>query len=396
MTIRVGFTLIDRRQWAGGYHYLLNLFRILRDCRKTGIQPVLFAGQDVSEGDLRAFRPLLMKENIVRSTVFNQNRKEKRLFQALLFGTDSRAEKLYRQNRIDVVFESAAYHGRKFPLPAVAWLPDFQHRLLPDMFGAIAYWKREIGFRAQIATAALIMLSSEAAKEDCERLYPAARGRISVVPFAVKIPQEAIPQNPNSVRIHYNLQEPFIYLPNQFWRHKNHGTVIEALKLLKDQGGNVVVAASGESRDPRHPGLYDQLKSAVRNYGLEKNFIFLGTIPYEHVLSLMQSCLAVVNPSLVEGWSTTVEEAKSLQARLILSDIAVHREQAGGIALFFEPTSASALAQALDKSASGFLPGPVSDSRIGTVTETGNRFEIFAGRFEAAMVAATGILAGDR
>lgn len=395
MTIRVAFALIDRRQWAGGYHYQLNLFRILRDCRKTGIQPVLFTGQDVSEAELRVFRPLLMNENIVRSAVFDQSRKEKKLFQALLFGTDSRAEKLYRQNRIDVVFESAAYHGRNFPLPTVAWLPDFQHRLLPDMFGAVAYWKREIGFRAQIATAARIMLSSEAAKEDCETFYPPARGRISVVPFAVKIPQEAIPPNRHTVRIHYNIPEPFIYLPNQFWRHKNHSMVIEALKLLKDQEKSVVVAASGESLDPRHPGLYGQLKSSVRNYGLEKNFLFLGAIPYEHVLSLMQTCLAVVNPSLVEGWSTTVEEAKSLQAPLILSDIAVHREQAGKMALFFNPTSASALAQALDKSASGYLPEPAQDSSIGTTPETGDRFEIFADRFEAAMTAAAGIFSGD-
>lgn len=33
-----------------------------------------------------------------------------------------------------------------------------------------------------------------------------------------------------------------------------------------------------------------------------------------------------VNPSFYEGWSTTVEEAKSIGVPLLLSDIPVHRE----------------------------------------------------------------------
>ncbi|NIO41379.1 MAG: glycosyltransferase [Burkholderiales bacterium] len=69
--------------------------------------------------------------------------------------------------------------------------------------------------------------------------------------------------------------------------------------------------------------------------------------------ALMRGSIAVVNPSLFEGWSTTVEEAKAIGAPLVLSDIAVHREQAGGDAVYFEPHSATqaaaALVQAIDQ-----------------------------------------------
>ncbi len=61
----------------------------------------------------------------------------------------------------------------------------------------------------------------------------------------------------------------------------------------------------------------------------------------------MVGSVAVLNPSLFEGWSTTVEEARALQVPMVLSDLPVHKEQAEGIARFFDRTSAPALADAL-------------------------------------------------
>ncbi len=58
----------------------------------------------------------------------------------------------------------------------------------------------------------------------------------------------------------------------------------------------------------------------------------------------MRACTALINPSLSEGWSTTVEEAKSLGVPMLLSDLRVHREQAGDCAYYFDPEAAGQLA----------------------------------------------------
>jgi glycosyltransferase involved in cell wall biosynthesis len=58
----------------------------------------------------------------------------------------------------------------------------------------------------------------------------------------------------------------------------------------------------------------------------------------------MRACTALINPSLSEGWSTTVEEAKSLGVPMLLSDLRVHREQAGDSADYFDPAVAGQLA----------------------------------------------------
>jgi glycosyltransferase involved in cell wall biosynthesis len=58
-------------------------------------------------------------------------------------------------------------------------------------------------------------------------------------------------------------------------------------------------------------------------------------IPLDHVYALLRSSTALINPSRFEGWSTTVEEAKSFGVPMILSDLEVHREQTGGTARYF-------------------------------------------------------------
>lgn len=53
-----------------------------------------------------------------------------------------------------------------------------------------------------------------------------------------------------------------------------------------------------------------------------------GGVAYADVYALMRFSVRVINPSLFEGWSSAVEECKSVGKRLVLSGIPVHREQA--------------------------------------------------------------------
>jgi glycosyltransferase involved in cell wall biosynthesis len=345
--MHAAFSYIDARRWTGGYNYLLNLIRILLRYESTRVTPILFTGTDVPDADLEPFAAL-SDLRLERDPAFNEDMKNRRLLQSLLFGLDYPAVRAFERAGVSVVFEVATFYGWRFPLPCVAWMADFQHRRVPDMFGRMACWKRDLGFRTQILAGRTVMLSSEGARTDFQRLYPTARSTVAIVPFAVMAEACISRENADRIRRQYELPEMFFYLPNQFWRHKNHELVIDALAMLKNRGISVVVAASGNPKDARFPGLYDELRCRVTQLGLDYQFRFLGLIPYPHVISLMAASAAVINPSFFEGWSTTVEEAKAIDARLILSDIPVHREQAPQ-AGFFDPRSAAALARQLEE-----------------------------------------------
>lgn len=380
--IRVGFTFIGGKNWTGGYNYLLNLVRALSEHAYERVQPVLFLGTDISEKEAGPFERI-GGVSVIRSAVFDEANKGKRLRQALLTGCDRGALRAYSAQGISVVFESAQFYGWRFPLPAVAWFPDFQHRHLRNLFDFRAYWKREIGFRTQIMSGRQIMLSSEDARQDCERFYPSTCGRTHVVRFAVPAATAMDAAEARAIADGYGLPKSFFFLPNQFWRHKNHECVIQALALLKSKGREVVVAASGKQVDPRDPEHFPRLRLLIENYGLAKNFRLLGLIPHEHIHALMQCCTALINPSNFEGWSTTVEEAKAMGTPMILSSLRVHREQSES-AVFFDPNSPVQLAGILDDS--NFDKAIECLTMRGTASQLGTtRMKIFSSEFAGLM-----------
>jgi glycosyltransferase involved in cell wall biosynthesis len=345
--IRVAFTLIGGKNWTGGYNYLLNLVRALAEHVSDRVQPVLFFGTDIDEIDASPFEHIAGVV-VIRHAAFDEAHKARRLGQALFRGRDQAAATVFAAQDINVVFEAAQFYGWRFPVPAVAWIPDFQHRYLQHLFDFKAYWKREIGFRAQILSGRQVMLSSEDARQDCQRFYPSTRGRTHVVRFAVPAANAIDAQSARAVADGYGLPATFFFLPNQFWKHKNHECVIQALRILKVRGKEVVVAASGKQADPRDPGHFPRLHKLIKSNGLEENFRLLGLIPHAHIPALMRSCAALINPSSFEGWSTTVEEAKAMGAPMILSSLRVHREQYDG-ALFFDADSPEQLGSILDE-----------------------------------------------
>jgi glycosyltransferase involved in cell wall biosynthesis len=340
--LRVAFPAVSRRLWAGGYNYQRNLFAALsRHCHGE-IAPILFAGTDDDPADLAAFSQIPAVE-IARSKVFDRQR----LLAALALGIDRPAAAEFCDKRIDVVFENARFFGRRLPVPAIAWFPDFQHRRLPQLFSTAAWWRRDLGFRTQILSGRHIMLSSESALGDLRKFYPGLTNDVSVVRFATQPEARLLTANPADVLKKYQLPPGYFYLPNQFWQHKNHQLVIDALTLLRARGREVVIAASGSPNDPRDSGYFDDLMRQVRKRGLEENFRYLGIVPLDHVYALLRSSVAVINPSRFEGWSTSVEEAKSFGVPLILSDIDVHREQADIRARYFGVDDPAALADQL-------------------------------------------------
>jgi len=363
--MRVAFSLIESAKWTGGYNYLVNLFRAVRNYEADHISPVLFCGEDAVEQDVRPFLEAGDIE-VVRSALFNAANKSSNILRTFVLGVDANAMELFRRYTIDAVFENAMFYGRSFPIPTIAWLPDFQHRHLRDQFGVRAYWRRELGFRAQVASGRILMLSSEDARRDCERFYPAAKGRTAVVRFAAFMPGDMIETTPGTIAQEYGLPVGFFYLPNQFWKHKNHLVVVEALGLLKRQGVDVVVAVTGNPLDPRDPDYIRRLKARVESLGLQDRFCILGVVPRRHVIALMQTCTGLINPSLFEGWSSTVEEARQLGVPMLLSDLAVHREQMGQGATYFRPDDPEGLAaemRAMASAASPVMPSRRPDVR---------------------------------
>lgn len=346
--LRVAFTLFGGSGWTGGINYLENLLSAIAERPELGVIPVLFCATDADPQTVERLAKVT-GDDVVRSALLNNDRAASlgRNLRGYLLQRDYAVESLFRAHRIDVVFQHGIWLGLRFRLPTVAWIADFQHHHLPQMF---PWWKqhyRTLDYRLLSLSATRLMVSSQDARKDCEAFYPRSYGKVAVLPFVVRQVPVSKLSTREDLSARYKLPPRYIYMPNQFWRHKNHLVVIEALHRCASLGAQPIVVASGglvDNNNPEHP------KAVLRRaeeLGLGEHFLYLGHIPYQDVIGLMSHSVALINPSLFEGWSTTVEEAKALAVPLLLSGLGVHREQAADNGSFFDPMDPEEVANVL-------------------------------------------------
>lgn len=346
--IRFAVPPIGGKGWFGGWMYMGNLIRTMAEHGDPDIETVLFVGPDRADDPLVVGLRDLQRTRVVVDPAFSEDRVRGGLARTVATGRNAPLLDAFARERIDVAFTPAIYLGWRSPIRSIAWFPDFQHRRLPHLFAKRAWWRRELGFRAQVAASSIVMLSSEDAANDARTFYPATRGKTRVARFAV--PMRDWPDAETAARTvaEAGIARPYLFLPNQFWMHKNHGIAIEAMALMAGDAHARPMIVTGKGHEPRHPDYPEQLAARVRALGVEGRFRMIGAVDHLLVKSLMICADALVNPSRFEGWSTTVEEAKACGTPLILSDLPVHREQAAGYdARFFAPDDAAGLAAAM-------------------------------------------------
>jgi glycosyltransferase involved in cell wall biosynthesis len=378
---RIGFRLPDDGVWTGGVNYLETVCRALLAHPDLSYEPVVFCNPDGSPALLTRFEALI-GDRLVRDPSVARGRRAG-LGKALVFGRNYPVLALCKRHRCDVIVEAAEFLGWRFPVACLVWVPDFQDRHLPHLFSYASWYGKSLGLRMQLATGRTVLVSSEDARADCERFYPRAMGHTAVARFAVR-PALQPGENDPRVPAAHRLPARYFYLPNQYWVHKNHIRVVEALRLLRDRGANIIVASSGNPQAPGHADHYARLREKVAADGLTESFLFLGNIPARDVSILMRSSVAMLNPSLFEGWSTTVEEAKSLGVRMVLSNLAVHREQTGEGAVFFDPNDPAAIAASLEKAWSEFQQPPTLAEQRTAAANAELRIRDFAVHFTRA------------
>ncbi|MDX2049449.1 MAG: glycosyltransferase [Chitinophagaceae bacterium] len=235
-------------------------------------------------------------------------------------------------------------------LNTAGWIADFQYHYYPEGASpevtASAY--REISFISH--NCKKIVLSSKACEDDCHSIFPVTRGKTHAMPFTVYIGQELLHKNNfDELLKKYQLPENFIIVSNLFCPTKNHVTLFKAIALLKDKGIRIDLACTGNIVDQRNLHFGNEILQSITNLGVRDRVHLLGIIPRQDQVTLYRMSKAIVQPSVNEGWSTLVEEAKVLGKNLLLSNIAVHLEQNPGNPYFFESTNVSDLADKIEK-----------------------------------------------
>lgn len=298
--------------------------------------------------------------------------------------------RVVRRHGVDAVFGLCMQYGYG-GIPTLSWVYDFQHIHLPEMFSLKERLMRDWVFSRTARLSTRVLLMSQAVKKDFESSFPNYAHKARVLKTTSYISQSLYETDPKTIAAVYRLPEKFVYLPNQFWKHKNHEVVFRALKLLKHQGIRVFVVCSGYHGDDRHPRYFSDLQANVADWRIGDQIRLLGLVPHDHVFQLMRQSICVLNPSLFEGFGLSVDEARSIGKRLLLSDIPAHREQNVPHAVFFDPKNVEELAEKLGWMWRNTSPGPHLEIELEARSSLPQRLNACAESFMAVIREVAGL-----
>lgn len=239
--------------------------------------------------------------------------------------------------------------GKLFAKRGIFWIPDFQHRTLPEFFQEAELERKKSNDLKMVMSSNPMVLSSFDSKRDLEHFYPEHKCQVEVVHFVSYIEPEIraiTPELEKRVEEKFGLAKKYIYFPNQFWQHKNHIVAVKAIELIKKRGQllDYDFVFTGNLEDYRNPDYIDQLKAIMEAPEVRDSIRLLGFVERTEQLCIMKNAAFVVQPSLCEGWGTVLEDAKVLDKTVLLSDIPVHVEQKNEKCILFDPHQPEALA----------------------------------------------------
>jgi glycosyltransferase involved in cell wall biosynthesis len=237
-------------------------------------------------------------------------------------------------------FPSQVYEYVEVPYIFTVW--DLQHRLqswFPEVsVTGSTFDSRERSLGHAIPRASFVIASNPAALEEVHQFYRVPRERIKLLPQPTSdfVFQDA----PQGADLQQVPEAPFLFYPAQFWPHKNHVVLLEALSILKKEHGLVLTTVfSGADK-----GNEAYVRQYAEKLGLSGQLRFPGFVPAATLVALYRKAFALVFPSFFGPENMPPLEAFALGCPVIASAVSGSEYQLKDAALLFDPKDERALA----------------------------------------------------
>jgi glycosyltransferase involved in cell wall biosynthesis len=239
-------------------------------------------------------------------------------------------------------------------IPQLVWMPQMLscpyvvtvHDLLDYMYrashgsavqrGLHMYWTRRM-----LQKAARIFAVSNFSKNDVQRLFGIAPGKIEVVYNAIDARfrlGHTTPDDRAFIAERYQVNYPFILYAGRISPHKNVVRTIEAFSALKtellkdDKFSDLKLIIIGDEVS-RHPDL----RRTVIKSGVQNDVRFLGFVPIDVLRIFYDAAKVFVFPSLYEGFGLPPLEAMAHGTPVVTSNSSSLPEVVGNAAVLVNP-----------------------------------------------------------
>lgn len=228
----------------------------------------------------------------------------------------------------------------KTGIPVIITMHDLQEYHFPKYFSLKQRLHRIINNRLAIDDSEQIICSFNHVKKDIIKYFRVDAKKVSVCPppFADNWFLNKKESEWNQIQKKYNLKKNYLLYPSATWQHKNHITLIEAVKKIKDANLDIELVCTGNKTD-----YFSTIVKKIAELNLEDVIHFNGIVPEEDLICLYKNSSLVVIPTLYEAGSGPLYEAMRYQVPVICSNVTSLPDTVGNTEFLFDPKNVNEL-----------------------------------------------------
>jgi glycosyltransferase involved in cell wall biosynthesis len=234
------------------------------------------------------------------------------------------------------IFPRQDIWSSRFPVPALAAIHDLMHQYesqFPEAAGFGRHHYRQTYMTNICNHVTGILVDSRVGKQQVLESYGPDPTRVFVLPY---VPPSYIFESsvPKDFDAKYRLPAKFLFYPAEFWPHKNHIRLVNAVAQARAQNSEVRLVLSGGSRK-------EQLRvcAHVAKLGMQNHVLFVGYLPEADIPEFYRRARALIFPTFFGPTNIPPLEAFALGCPVGVSRIYGIPEQVGDAALLFDPRS---------------------------------------------------------
>jgi len=247
-------------------------------------------------------------------------------------------------DQLDLYFcPLGALYPRPLPLPTVVTLADIQEVFHPEFFSVEDRYSHDLHFPSSTRMADRVVTHSNFSKDTIVKHHRLTEEKVIVVPNSAE--ERFYRSDQIAGPVDRQLRDNFIFYPANFWKHKNHELLLQALRLLqKEKDLGIHAVFTGFEQANGFP-----LREKLKEYDQLPQCHALGYVTIEELISLYRRARMLVFPSLFEGFGIPLVEAMAVGCPVVAADATSVPEVLGGAGHLFDPASPRSIADAIER-----------------------------------------------
>lgn len=249
--------------------------------------------------------------------------------------------RMLHQSGVDTIYctvpEGCVFHDNRFK--QVITIHDLLPLRYPEHYPKQRYYFRSI-LPMVIRQCSAIVCISNATRDDVLREFGRPQCPITVVPDGF---DSALfhPVTPGEACV--DTSTPYFMFVGDMRPYKNVGRALSAFAGVSERNVKFVVVGNLHTRDS------DPLLALVRQLDIADRVVFAGYVSDDEVVRLYHGALALVFPSLWEGFGLPPLEAMASGCPVITSNVASLPEVCGDAVQYVNPASVESIRDAMER-----------------------------------------------